>query len=346
MAREGPMNRCQICGQCFKIVRLKDEFSAEQDYYSMMFAQISQYEYSEDDLQVSITSTYNDRPNAQQQTIPGTHVYLLVNSDESDRILVDPAYRLEKYAEMNEKLFAMHTAFHHIGKMVDEKEYRVKKPIERSLYENWHAMELSMRKFDRIFNRVEKFDARKFNDPENHERREQRMLEKMRYRNVQNYTFFTGRLTEEEQQYRDYFESDLEVDPEDSELEEEMDRSILSNHPDMNPNIWDFCDMYRQGEIHENNEDIIEDKIFKYKYRINADHVDTYERRSVRQAMRWRERMEHRDPSIHADLVDRYQRDWKDSSLGQIMLDTESVQQTGELESRSYREYMAREGVQ
>ena len=64
LAREGPMNRCQVCGQCFKIVRLKDEFSAEQDYYSMMFAQISQYEYSEEDLQVSITSTYNDRPNA------------------------------------------------------------------------------------------------------------------------------------------------------------------------------------------------------------------------------------------------------------------------------------------
>ena len=66
LAREGPMNRCQVCGQCFKIVRLKDEFSAEQDYYSMMFAQISQYEYSEEDLQVSITSTYSDRPNAQQ----------------------------------------------------------------------------------------------------------------------------------------------------------------------------------------------------------------------------------------------------------------------------------------
>jgi len=27
MVREGPTNRCQVCGQCFKIVRLKDEFS-------------------------------------------------------------------------------------------------------------------------------------------------------------------------------------------------------------------------------------------------------------------------------------------------------------------------------
>ena len=87
----------------------------------MMFAQISQYEYSEEDLQASIWSTYSDRPNAQQQTIPGTHVYLQVNSDEADRILVDPAYRLEKYAEMNEKLFAMHSAFHAVGKAIDDK---------------------------------------------------------------------------------------------------------------------------------------------------------------------------------------------------------------------------------
>ena len=29
MVREGPINRCQICGQCFKIVRLKDEYSEQ-----------------------------------------------------------------------------------------------------------------------------------------------------------------------------------------------------------------------------------------------------------------------------------------------------------------------------
>ena len=29
MVREGPINRCSVCGQCFKIVRLKDEFSEQ-----------------------------------------------------------------------------------------------------------------------------------------------------------------------------------------------------------------------------------------------------------------------------------------------------------------------------
>lgn len=42
--REGPIHRCQICGQCFKIVRLKDEFTEEQDYYSLMFSTLSHFD--------------------------------------------------------------------------------------------------------------------------------------------------------------------------------------------------------------------------------------------------------------------------------------------------------------
>ena len=45
---------------------------------------------------------------------------------------------------------------------------------------------------------MEKFDARKFIDPENHDRRERRMMERKRNRWTENYTFFFGGLTEEE----------------------------------------------------------------------------------------------------------------------------------------------------
>ncbi len=93
-------------------------------------------------------------------------------------------------------------------------------PFGKDLYETWYNIELSLKKFDRIFNKVEKFDARKFRDPENHQRREQRMLDRQRERWVDNYTYFFGGLSEEEQQYRDYFETDLELDPEDSLMEE------------------------------------------------------------------------------------------------------------------------------
>lgn len=62
--REGPIHRCSICGQCFKIVRLKDEASALNDYYSTMFASISHFEVAEEDLAINLTSFYGDRPQA------------------------------------------------------------------------------------------------------------------------------------------------------------------------------------------------------------------------------------------------------------------------------------------
>ena len=78
-------------------------------------------------------------------------------------------------------------------------------------------------KFDRTFNKVEKFDARAMTDPINHDRREKRMLEKKRERWVKNYTYFFGNLTEEEYMYRDFFETDVEFDIEDEYIEDKLD---------------------------------------------------------------------------------------------------------------------------
>jgi hypothetical protein len=49
------------------------------------------------------------------------------------------------------------------------------------------------------------------------------MQEKRRTRWTDNYTYFFGGLTEEEQQYRDYFETDIEEDPEDDVIDEHLD---------------------------------------------------------------------------------------------------------------------------
>lgn len=54
-----------------------------------------------------------------------------------------------------------------------------------------------------------KFESRKFTDPENHDRREKRMLERANSRWDGAYTFYLGGLTEEEQKFRDYYETDL-----------------------------------------------------------------------------------------------------------------------------------------
>jgi hypothetical protein len=110
------------------------------------------------------------------------------------------------------------------------------------VYETWVAIERSIKKFDRLFNKVEKFDARKFSDPENHERREKRMLDRKRERWTENYTYFFGGLTEEEQLYRDYFETDLENEPEDSYVEDLYDRREIAAGGDLDPKRFTFIE--------------------------------------------------------------------------------------------------------
>lgn len=133
-----------------------------------------------------------------------------------------------------------------------------------------------------MFNKIEKFEARKFSDPENHERREKRMLDRKRERWSENFTYFFGGLTEEEQNYRDYFQTDIENDPEDSYIEEFFDTKELAESGQFNPKLYDFIETGLINEVHETFEDLIEDKIFKYKYRQFADAPDVFARRMNR----------------------------------------------------------------
>jgi hypothetical protein len=56
--------------------------------------------------------------------------------------------------------------------------FSLKVPFSKDLYETWYNIEKSILKFDRIFNKSEKFNARALTDPANHERRERRMVAK------------------------------------------------------------------------------------------------------------------------------------------------------------------------
>jgi len=51
-------------------------------------------------------------------------------------------------------------------------------------------------------------------------------------------------------------------------------------------------------EIHENFQDVIEDKIFKFKYRMNADSPAVFEARNNRMIERFLQRAKGRDPAI------------------------------------------------
>ena len=278
--REGPINRCHVCGQCFKIVRLKYQNTLENEYYSTMFAAIDLYEVQqEEDFHIPIANVFTDRPHQSMQVFPGLDYYIYVNNDEMDRIMVDPAYKLEKLKMFDERIYAFNEAVKTVESQVDELNYKVAVPYGRDLYENWYNIEKSIMKFDRIFNKLEKFHARSMSDPFNHERREKRMNQKKLERWNENYTYFFGGLTEEEQQYRDYFQTDLELNPEDEFIDEKFDDYILAGQGQFNTALYDFQDYTVETMGHEDYSDLIEDKLFKFKYRQFGDNLKTYERR-------------------------------------------------------------------
>jgi hypothetical protein len=268
-----------------------------------------------------------------------------VNSDEADRILVDPAYKLERLKEAHEKLYAMHEAYREVDRQLAAHRVYLPTPYGKDLYETWWNIEKAIRKFDRTFNKVAKFDARKFADPENHERREKRMLERKRERWTENYTYFFGGLTEEEQMYRDYFESDIERDPEDDWADEQLDERAIAAEGQFQFKKYDFIETSMQTEPHETVEDIIDSKIFKYKYRLCNEDETSYARRQGRVLQRFIERAQKRDASLETDLFALYQQDMKDASVAQFMLDPASFKQTASEETRVFRDYMVQESL-
>merc|ERR1719223_1412405 len=136
--REGPIHRCHICGQCFKIVRLKDEASELNDYYSTMFAAITHFEVAEEDMSVPLTHYFGDRPQAQMQTVASTNVYIHTNNDEQDRIMIDPAYKMERMKEAHEKVYAFQEAYRLVEQQMKDRSYAMKIPFSKDLYENWY----------------------------------------------------------------------------------------------------------------------------------------------------------------------------------------------------------------
>ena len=297
-------------------------------------------------MNITTVSLFGDRPSVNFQTIPSTNIYIHVNADEADRILVDPAYKLERLKEANEKLHAMHKAYHEVDRQLASQRTLLPTPYGRDNYETWYQIELAIKKFDRIFNKVEKFKARKFNDPENHERREKRMAERMKTRWTDNYTYFLGGLTEEEQQYKDYFETDLDEDPDDEFMEEIRDKETLAQMGIFDPKLYDFVDTGLMDEVHENYDDIVEDKIFKFKYRQNSDPPQLYRQRQQRVVDRFYNRLADRDPEITQSLAELYLKDEKYRSLPALLLETEKFGDIARDGTQAYREYMVKEGVQ
>lgn len=353
--REGPINRCQLCGQCFKLVRLKDEFSETNDYYSMMFSQIQSFEISEDDSYIPLVSLFGDREHPQMQTAPVTNVYIHVNNDDMDHMMVDPAYRLEKYQEADEKFATMVAAYRQVEKDTMGQQQYLPTPYDRGMYESWINVEKSIRYFDRLFLRVEKFEGRKFLDPENHERRERRMLARKRDRWVSNFTYFFGGLTEEEQMYKDYYQTDIENHPYNDNFDEAVDEMNMAFSGIFaagkgDKKVLDFIEHGLAHEPHENFEDVIEEKLFNFRFRKYNDEPRDFVRREERRISRHLDRAETRDKKVEEDLHEVMREAGWNYSVGGLVENLIKNSDTGKMltddKMEALRHYALSEGVQ
>ena len=76
--------------------------------------------------------------------------------------MVDPAYKLERQKEADEKFYAYTQAAKEVARQMEAYEVHHPLPLSKVVYESWYQVEKSIRKFDRMFNKVEKFSKRKF----------------------------------------------------------------------------------------------------------------------------------------------------------------------------------------
>jgi ssDNA-binding Zn-finger/Zn-ribbon topoisomerase 1 len=285
MLREGPLQRCPSCGQVYKLVRLRNEFSTEMDYYLSGFVPYDMQEMGDMDnaINMSILRMQKDSYEYSQFEVPSHQVYNLVNSDEHDRLLTDPAYRLEKSKILEEKYRVYTYSLREIEKeFVQNFGPLPRFPMQKVDYESLVAAEVAIRRLDRIFERVAKFHSRQFVDRANHERREKRMQERSKGRWEGSYTLFSGGLTEEEQKYRDYFETDLELRPEDEALETQFDVDRILTSSEYKLDKYDFQERYTKAYVEEDATSIAEKKAFKFRYRQANDTLETFQRREER----------------------------------------------------------------
>lgn len=110
--------------------------------------------------------------------------------------------------------------------------------------------------------------------------------------------------------------------------------------------MYDFIDSSLRDEIHENYDDIIEDKIFKFKYRQNSDTPRLYRMRQQRVVDRFYERLADRDPAITQNLAELYLEDEKYRSMPALLLEPEKFGDVARDATAPYREYMINEGIQ
>lgn len=282
LLREGPLQRCPSCGQVYKLVRLRDEASDMAEYYSTsLFGQDIQ-ELGEADhfLQqnpIRAVLTFNYEHTAFE--IRSDFLFSLANPDDHDRFLVDPAYRLERVKLMQEKNDVYSRVLSDIEQSFNETHGRQRFNINKTNYENLVTAEVACEELDNHFKKVHKFKLRHMYDPENHERREARMIERAKERLGNNITIYLNNFSDDNVKYEDYFETDNEI-----EIEKELNSDAKSKaitDPSMRIENLKFQEVWTRN-YHHDHQPILQQKIFKFKYREALSNSEDHARRETR----------------------------------------------------------------
>ena len=303
MLREGPLQRCPGCGQVFKLVRLRDEYTPEMDYYSSGFLPYEIQEMSEFDTPIIMNplkmTTHHEYT---QFESPSGYVYSLVNNDDHDRILTDPAYRMAK-THKSEEIFKVYAqSLKQLDQQYNETYGIVPNyPMNPVDYTTLLETEKAIMKLDRVLKKALKFDSRKFIDPVNHDRREARMNAQAKKRWEKTMAFYYGELTEEEQKYRDYFATDLEKFPENEKQEQQLDEEALLSREDYRLKNFDFQEAYTNMP-EDDQGTLLERKVFQYKYRRAGDSSEVFERRNAKMIENHRKRFA--DPTFASEFTE------------------------------------------
>ena len=224
--------------------------------------------------------------------------------------------------------------------------FQNKETIVKEVFERWFEVERAILTYDRIFNRYEKFSGRALFDPENHNRREQRMQERIAARNNENYTYYFNGLTEFEQNYRDYYETDVE-DTNEHEFElEKRDMEYLRNSDDFNLNKWEFEESSIWMNYTNAIDDILGKRLFRYKYRSVGD--PKFVERNKRVLQRYIERTQSRDPKVTSQIGDIIEKHFVQNQLpfkfSEMLIGSQTPSAKDEL--YPYMKYVSDEGFQ
>lgn len=161
--------------------------------------------------------------------------------------------------------------------------------MDRHTYETLIDAEIALKKFDRQYKNLQKFHARQFLDLDNHDRREQRMLERHNQRQIDSYTVFFGGLSEEELMYKDYFQTDIEESGENEAFELSVDEEVVRSLPEYRTDNFRFNASY-SGVASDDTASIVDQIVFNFRNRRQIDSAEDYKRRQSRLVERQIER--------------------------------------------------------